>query len=205
MFIPKPYKITDIPQVHQFINEFSFGVIVSSSLTGTHIPFVLSTQEGEYGTLYTHCAKANPHWKELEGNKVMVIFTGPHSYISPNWYAKGPAVPTWNYTAVHAYGTIILLNDTGTLKTVNDVVQKYEPSLLKEQKVLTHEYRDKLLAGIVGFKIELTKLEGQLKLGQQRSKTNQLGVYNALKQSKNIDDQALAQYMEKINTGIGLN
>ena len=203
MFIPKPYKITDIAQAHQFINEFSFGVIVSNSLTGTHIPFVLSTQENQYGTLYTHCAKANPHWKELEGSEVMVIFTGPHSYISPNWYAKGPAVPTWNYTAVHAYGTVTLLNDLDTLNTVNDVVQKYEPSLLKEQKVLTHEYRDKLLAGIVGFKIELTKIEGQLKLGQQRSKPDQRGVYNALKQSKKIDDEALAQYMEKMNIGMG--
>lgn len=203
MFTPKPYEINDIPQIHQFINEFSFGVLVSSSLTGTHIPFVLNSEEGKYGTLYAHCAKANPHWKTLENSDVLIIFTGPHSYISPNWYSKGPAVPTWNYTAVHAYGKTTLLNHSDTLKTVNDVVKKYEPSLLKEQTILTPEYTDKLLAGIAGFKIELTKLEGQLKLGQQRSKSDQQGVYNALKQSSNIDDQALAQYMEKINIGIG--
>jgi len=203
VFIPKPFKINDMAEIHKFIEEFGFGILVSDSLTGTHIPFVLKANEGEHGTLYAHCAKANPHWKELQNNKVLVIFTGPHSYISPNWYAKGPAVPTWNYTAVHAYGTATLLNDNDALNAINDVVQQYEPTLLQSSTVLTNEYKHKLLSGIVAFKIELTALEGQLKLGQQKSQSDQLGVYNALKDSNRLDDQALAQYMEKVNIGTG--
>jgi len=203
MFIPKPFEIKTLPELHQFINEYSFGIIISESLTATHLPFVLKAEEGRYGVLYTHCAKANPHWNELEAKEVLIIFTGPHGYISPSWYNKGPGVPTWNYTAVHAYGTVSILNKTETLQSVDEVVNKYEPKLLKEQRILTNEYRDKLLNGIVGFKVEITKIEGQLKLGQQRSKNDQGGVYAALRSSNKLDDQALAQYMKKVNLGLG--
>ena len=188
---------------HDFIDEFSFGLIISSSLTGTHIPFVLHRNEGESGTLYTHCAKANSHWKELDQAEVLVVFTGPHSYISPSRYAQSPGVPTWNYAAVHAYGVVSLLNDSDTLDAVEEVVNKYEPELLIKRDIITDEFRDKLLSGIVGFKIEITKIEGKLKLGQQRKKEDQIGVHNALSNSNNLDKLALAKYMTKLNVGIG--
>ena len=203
MYIPKPFQISELSTQQQFIHEYGFGVVISQSLTGTHLPFFLKADESKYGVLYSHCAKANPHWKELAQQEVLIIFTGPHTYISPSWYAKGPGVPTWNYTAVHAYGKVTLLNANETLQSLDDVVEQYEPALLKDKTLLTDEYRDKLLNGIVGFKVELTKLEGQLKLGQQRSQSDQLGVYNALKNSKHLDDQSLAQYMGRINLGIG--
>jgi len=212
MFIPKPFIMEEQADLHQFIEDFGFGIIVSDSLTATHLPFVLATHEGKNGVLYSHCAKANNHWKELHNKDVIVIFSGPHSYISPSWYAKNPAVPTWNYTAVHAYGEVTRLNDNETLKAVNDVVAKYEPNLLNEGKlnkskepVMPQAFKHKLLAGIVGFKIEITSMQGQRKLGQQRSLADQVGVYTALKQSKNINDQALAHYMKKINIGTGIS
>lgn len=189
--------------IHNFINEFGFGVIVSNSLTGTHLPFVLHREEGEYGVLYSHCAKANPHWKELNGENVLIIFSGPHSYISPTWYAQSPAVPTWNYASVHAYGKVSLLNDSQTLEVVEEVVHKYEPELLVKRDVITNEFRDKLLTGIVGFKIELSNIEGKLKLGQQRKLEDQIGVYDALKNSEDINAQSLAQYMKKLSLGTG--
>lgn len=203
MFIPKPFQMNDTIQIQQFIREYGFGVIVSHSLTATHIPFVLKNEEGEKGTLYSHCAKINNHWQELENKEALIVFSGPHTYISPSWYAKGPGVPTWNYTAVHAYGKVTILSKEETLQTVDDLVNQYEPALLQEQKVLTNEYRDKLLNAIVAFKIEITKLEGQLKLGQQRTKVDQQGVYKALSQSKNLDDLSLANYMKKVNLGVG--
>lgn len=203
MFIPKAFQITERSEIHQFIHKYGFGVIISSSLTATHLPFVLKDQQGEKGILYSHCAKANKHWQELENKEVLIIFSGPHSYISPSWYAKGPGVPTWNYTAVHAYGKVSLLNKEDTLQAVDDVVLKYEPNLLKEQTVLTNEYRDKLLSGIVGFKIEITRIEGQQKLGQQRSQQDQQGVYKALEQSNSLEDQSLALYMKKVDLGMG--
>ena len=87
MFIPKHNKMDNLSVAHDFIDEFSFGLVVSNSLTGTHLPFVLHKNEGEMGTLYTHCAKANSHWKELDSTEALIVFTGPHSYISPSWYA----------------------------------------------------------------------------------------------------------------------
>jgi transcriptional regulator len=201
MYIPNTFKMTEITHKHQFIDEFGFGVVISSAdgLSGTHLPFVLHADEGEQGVLYAHCAKANPHWKDLEGQNVLVIFTGPHSYISPSWYTTKPAVPTWNYTAVHACGVASLLDPHQTLKAVEQVVEKYEPQLLVQQDIVTDQIKHKMLAGIVGFKIALTTLEGQLKLGQNKSKDDQTGVLNALNNSNNLNDLMLSNYMQKMN------
>lgn len=203
MFIPNSFKMTELADKHQFIKEFGFGVVISfeNNLSATHLPFILDTDEGEQGVLYAHCAKANPHWKSIDGANVLVIFTGPHSYISPSWYTTKSAVPTWNYTAVHAYGVASLLAPQDTVKAVDQVVKKYEPQLLIDRNIVTDPLKHKMLAGIVGFKIELTKLEGQLKLGQNRSKDDQAGIYSALNRSSNYDDLALAKYMQKLGMG----
>lgn len=203
MYTPKSLKIEALSESHNFIDEFGFGLIVSSSLNGTHIPFVLHRHEGEQGVLYTHCAKANPHWKELDKAEVLVVFTGPHSYISPSWYAKSPGVPTWNYAAVHVTGVVSLLSDNETLDAVEDVVEKYEPDLLVKRDIITDDYRNKLLGAIVGLKVDITNIEGKQKLGQQRSNEDQAGVYKALSSSESSDMRALAKYMEKQNLGIG--
>ena len=203
MFTPTHFAMHGQAEQHQFIHDFAFGVLVSGSLSGTHLPFILRENEGESGVLYTHCAKENPHWQELDNADVVVIFTGPHNYISPSWYAKGPAVPTWNYTAVHAYGRVSFLNDDETITALDEVVEKYEPGLLVSKDILTDRLKERLLPAIVGFKIEITRMEGQLKLGQQRTKADQLGVYQALAQSSRLEDPALAQYMKKIDIGLG--
>ncbi|MEP1447350.1 MAG: FMN-binding negative transcriptional regulator [Paraglaciecola sp.] len=199
MFIPKSFQMKALTDKHKFIEEFGFGVMISSSenLLATHLPFVLNVHEAEQGALYAHCARANPHWKNLEGQTVLVIFTGPHAYISPSWYMSRPAVPTWNYTAVHAYGTFTLLTPQETLKAVELLVEKYEPQLLQKKDIVTDQIKHKMLAGIVGFKIELTKIEGKLKLGQNRSKEDQNSIFNALNSSNGFDDLALASYMQE--------
>lgn len=197
MFIPRSFNMPSLAHKHQFIHEFGFGVIISSSLAGTHLPFVLAAQEGECGTLYTHCAKANPHWKELDGQQVLVIFTGPHSYISPSWYAKSPGVPTWNYSAVHASGTANILGDSDTLNAVEQLVSKYEPKLLTERDILTEQYQSQLLSGIVGLKIELTTIQGKQKLSQNRCAQDQQNICEALSKSRDLNDLALAKYMRK--------
>lgn len=204
MFTPNKFKMTDITDKHEFIQEFGFGVVISADngLSATHIPFVLNTDEGEKGVLYAHCAKANPHCNSLDGQNVLVIFTGPHAYISPSWYNTQPAVPTWNYTAVHAYGVASLLNPQDTLTVVDEVVKKYEPQLLVSRDIVTDQIKHKLLAGIVGFKVELTKIQGQLKLGQNRSKADQAGIYTTLSNSPDLHDLALAKYMHKLNIGV---
>jgi transcriptional regulator len=204
MYIPNKFKMTQLADKHQFIEEFGFGVLISAAdeLSATHLPFVLHADEGEQGVLYAHCAKANPHWKDLEDQNVLVIFTGPHAYISPSWFTTKPAVPTWNYTAVHAYGVASLLEPHQTLTAVDQVVEKYEPRLLVERDIVTDQIKHKLLSGIVGFKIELTKLEGKLKLGQNRSKDDQAGIFKALNGSNNVNNLALSNYMQKMNTNM---
>lgn len=204
MYIPNKFKMTQLADKHQFIEEFGFGVLISSAdgLSATHLPFILHADEGEQGVLYAHCAKANTHWKSLQGQNVLVIFTGPHGYISPSWYNTKPAVPTWNYTAVHAYGIATLLDPQQTLTTVDQFVEKYEPQLLVKRDIVTDQIKHKLLSGIVGFKIVLTKLEGQLKLGQNRSKDDQTGIFNALNGSSNVNNLALSNYMQKMNMGV---
>lgn len=204
MYIPNTFKMPEISDKHQFIEKYGFGVVVSADngLSATHLPFILHADEGQKGVLYAHCAKANPHWKNLAGQDVLVIFTGPHSYISPSWYVNKPAVPTWNYTAVHAYGVASLLNSQETLKAVDQVVEKYEPQLLVDRDIVTDQIKQKMLAGIVGFKIELTKLEGQLKLGQNKSKEDQVAIYNALNSSDNFDSLALVNYMQAHKIGL---
>ncbi|KJZ15257.1 transcriptional regulator [Marinomonas sp. S3726] len=225
MYTPKNLTMEDTAQIHAFMKAFSFAVLVSNTnnttddkneikshqhhevnnLNGTHLPFLLNEQEG---VLYSHMARANPHWKSLEGAEVLIIFSGPHAYISPTWYAKSPAVPTWNYAAVHAYGKVSLLNDDDTLNVIDDTLKTYEPSLLETneegiKEPVTDEFKHKLLSAIVGFKVEITKLEGKLKLGQHRPKADQEGVFKALSESPRLDDQALAQYMNKMDIGCG--
>ena len=203
MYIPSNMKMDEISKAHDFIDEFSFGIIVTESLNATHLPFVLEAEQGASGILYSHFSKANPHWQEIDTAETLVIFNGPHGYISPSWYAQGPAVPTWNYASVHVYGTVTLLDENSTIEVVEQAMKKYEPSLLSDRAIVTNEFRDKLLMGIVGFKLEISRLEGKLKLGQHRQCEDQLGVYQGLKSSKNLGSQNLANYMNKLALGVG--
>lgn len=125
--------------------------------------------------------------------------------ISPSWYAKGPAVPTWNYAAVHAYGVVKLLDETQTLDVLDNTIEKYDPELLTLRERVTPEYTQKLATAIVGFKIELSQLEGKLKLGQNRTIEDQLGVYSALSKSNRLDEKALANFMGQRNLGMGIS
>lgn len=203
MYIPSNMKMESTEGVHEFIDEFSFGVVISKSLEGTHLPFILKKDEGEFGSLYGHFAKANPQWKRLSGKEVLVIFSGPHAYISPTWYAKSPAAPTWNYAAVHVYGVVEILNTTQAREVAEQTVNKYEPSLLVERNILTNELIEKLLPGIVGFKITISRIEGKLKLGQQRISEDQRGVVEGLQSVDSHKAQALVNYMLRKGVGIG--
>lgn len=205
MYIPNSLQMEPRFKAHQFINENGFAALVSQSLESTHLPFLLAPEEGEFGTLYSHIARANIHWQNFDGQQVLVIFNGPHSYISPTWYASGPAVPTWNYAAVHVYGTCEILNEQQTLNVVNKTVEKYEPSLLKNNELMPEDYRQKLAKAIVGFKVSISKIDAKHKLGQQRNKEDQAGVFEGLKASDDHDSKGLARYMRHVGIGVGDN
>lgn len=206
MYIPKNLRIEDLDQLQQFVAEFGFALITSSDLTASHLPLLLKAEEGEFGTLYGHMAKANGHWKTIDAQTILAVFSGPHGYISPTWYDTQPAVPTWNYAAVHVKGVVSLTDEETTLSILTDTVAQYEPSLLNKSDLndegfIPEAYKLKLAKAIVGFKISITSIEGKLKLGQHRSEADQAGVLEGLSASNRLDDQALLAYT-KLKTNL---
>ena len=204
MFIPHNMLMCDVTKQHEFIEQFGFALLVSQDLQMTHIPLTLVREEGELGTLYGHVARANAHWKMLDKSVVKAVFNGPHSYISPSWYATGPAVPTWNYTALHVTGQATLLDDEQTIAAVHTLVAQYEPALLKNEALMPVNYQHKLAKAIVGFKIEIEQIEGKQKLGQHKTVADQQGTMAGLSRSKHSDAAALLAYMQQVGIGIGL-
>ena len=202
MHIPEMMKMGSNELIHQFIEEFSFGTLITEQLEANHLPFMLKKSEGDLGTLYGHFSRANRLLVKQDGCNVMVILEGPHSYISPSWYASFPAVPTWNYAAVHLYGEMTLLSTDKTITALDEMVSTYEPELLIKGDIITDEYRDRLAQGIVGFKIKLTKMLGKQKLGQNRKLVDQAGVVKGLELNETSDAKRLLSYMKKRGIGI---
>ncbi|GAC14256.1 FMN-binding negative transcriptional regulator [Aliiglaciecola lipolytica] len=203
MFVPNKFQLTDQKLLEQFIAHNRFGVMITTDLNATHLPFMCEADENGDLCLFAHMARANPHWKNSEGSRALVVFTGPHAYISPTWYANRPAVPTWNYTAVHCYGKISLLDENDTQQSMDQLVSLYEPQLLANEQVMPEEYQQRLRKAVVGFKLVIDNIQGKEKLGQHRTTEDQLGVHTALQQSSNPVAQLLAEYMLKRNLGIG--
>src|SRR5579859_1819327 len=108
MYIPKHDQVTDRATLIDAMRANSFAILFGGGLTGTHLPLVVK-DEGEHGVLEGHFAVANPHWNALAGQEALVVFAGPHTYISPTLYESRVSVPTWNYVTVHAYGTLTLI------------------------------------------------------------------------------------------------
>ena len=172
MYVPRAYRADDRVELLAFVRQHNFGVIVSAHegrLVGTHVPFVVREQEDRVW-LYAHVARANPQWTTLAGAEVLVIFAGPHGYVSPSAYEKRASVPTWNYVAVHASGTASILQDAARLEDLlARLIAAHEPAYQHQWNDLPQDYRDGMLRGIVGLEIEVTRLEGQYKLSQNRS------------------------------------
>jgi transcriptional regulator len=197
MYIPKSYAETDIAKLHDLMRAYNFAVLFSAQPEplATHLPFLIDPQRGPQGTLICHMARANPHWQQLDpAQEVLVVFQGPHSYISPLWYANPSVVPTWNYAAVHAYGKPRLIHEPGHLRQmVMQLVAFHEsPEKLPD---FDANLPENLLQAIVGVEIEITRLEGKFKFNQNKSVEDQQGVIDVLSQSADSTQRAVAQIM----------
>lgn len=189
MYTPSAFQVEDIDQLHSFMKDHSFATIVSAvdgNPSATHLPFVVQPSGGRFGTLVAHMARANPLWRSwTDQTEVLVIFSGPHAYISPSWYEQQETVPTWNYSAVHAYGKARLISDPEALRAL--VIQQTKLYEGREgstwDQSLMDPMMDSLLKGIVGFSIEIERLEGKFKFNQNRSAADQEGVSVALERS----------------------
>lgn len=182
MFIPSSFRISDRDTLLAFIERYGFATLVSTDPNGvpfaTHLPLLLDRSSD---LLLGHIARANPQWEMFGGRESLAIFHGPHAYVSPSWYTAAPAVPTWNYATVHVYGIPRVIDAERTADVVDRLVSKYEKHRPNPWLGdMPDDYRRRMLAGIVGFEMPLTRIEGKFKLGQNRSAEDRAGTVAGL-------------------------
>lgn len=203
MYIPKNLMLSDPLAIENLISEYGFGLLISQDLETTRLPLLYNAKEGHKGMMIGHMARANPQWRNLSGQRVSVVFSGPHSYISPTWYVSRPGVSTWNYASVQCFGTFQELNKEDTVNAIDALIQKYEPEIAHNKTLMPTDYIEKLLKAVIGFKVVVDEIQAKEKLGQQKKTEDQLGVYEALRQSLHSESRQLAEYMEKRGLGDG--
>lgn len=201
MYVPKHFAIDDLASQHSLIETHDFGVLVSSGALGlfaTHIPFLLKRGEGRFGTLYGHVARANPH-AEMFGAEALAIFSGPHAYVSPSWLSDRTAnVPTWNYVAVHCYGTPVAI-EGDQLALVSLMTEKYEGEDGWSPKELKAELARALPNGFVPFRMEIVRIEGKAKLSQNKPERERARMVEGLRAAGEADIAALmARDLDKV-------
>ena len=202
MYIPAHFREADILALHDMMRRNSFAAFITAAEGvpfATHLPVLLDSETPPYGTLRGHVARANPQWRHFEaGTEALLIFGGPHGYVSPNWYETQPAVPTWNYTAVHAYGVPRLLSGEELKTLLRDMTAYFEAGLPEARSLeFSDEYIEKLLPAIVGFEMPINRLEGKAKFSQNRSETDRRQVVEALEQSGSPENAKLAAEMQR--------
>ncbi len=201
MYIPPYYKETDEPKLVEFMNANSFAVLINSqnnNLRATHLPFIIEKRNDKIH-LISHMAKANPQWKEFTENELLIIFQGPHAYISPTHYEKKQNVPTWNYIAVHAFGkATIIENPQSIIAVLEKTIHTYETSYIEQWKGLSDEYKNGMIKGIVAFEIEVSRLEGKFKLSQNKTKIEQQNIVTAFEKSDDSLLVGIAKEMKRI-------
>ena len=194
MYSPTYNRIEDRAELLAFMRVNSFAVLVTGTggtLHASHLP-VMIREERQF-VLDMHMAKNNPQWREFFDDEVMVVFSGPHAYVSPRWYEDEERVPTWNYAAVHAYGVPKLIEDRKHKhQNQRELVRILDPQWLPKFDALRPEYVEKMLDGIVNFEIEVTRLETRWKLSQNRSRREMELIAAALEKSRDTSEVALA-------------
>ena len=186
MYIPKHFEIKEVAWARSFMSEHRFATLVTirdGEPFATHLPLVYDPEPEPYGTLLGHVARANPHWESF-GALQLAIFTGPHAYVSPTWYRSGGhAVPTWNYTAVHAYGQARILEGAGAVRDLLVRLTDREEAGLTPRYTVDaqdEEYVAHMMRQIVAFEIPILRLEAKAKLSQNRPPVDRENVARML-------------------------
>jgi len=206
MYVPAHFREDRIPILHDAIREYSFGTLITAGereLEASHVPMLLDAAYGSLGTLLGHMARANSQWQRVNsGFRALAIFLGPNAYITPSWYPTkqqtGKVVPTWNYLAVHAYGNISFYDDSSELRDhVGKLTAAHESARAAPWSVgdAPADYIEKMLGGIVGFRLAITKLEGKWKMSQNRSEQDRTGVREGLAGEGGKNEELVAAIM----------
>jgi transcriptional regulator len=204
MYSPSYNRLEDRRELVDFMRANSFAVLVTGTggtLHASHLPVQVRDAGGKI-VLDMHMAKNNPQWQEFFDDEVLVIFSGPHAYVSPRWYEEAERVPTWNYAAVHAYGIPRLVEDRASKKAnQRRLVEILDPKWLPKFDALRREYVEKMLEGIVNFEIEVARIDTRWKLSQNRSRREQELIADELDKSADSAERALAALTRRHLTG----
>ena len=198
MYIPVANRMNDRPRLIAFMQQYDFAILVTNGPDGlpaiSYAPVMVEADDASI-QLSFHLARANDHNELLKaGTPTTVIFRGPHAFISPTWYASPNAVPTWNYTVVHASGTCEVMPDPDTvMPMLNDLTHLYD----RTHPDYTQEGHGNMLPGIVAYRMTVTTLEGKFKLGQNRPLADRVGMRQKLEASRRDDSRALAAIMKE--------
>jgi transcriptional regulator len=205
MYTPKFNQVTDRAVLIEAMRANSFAILFGPLVgtdadappIATHLPLVVK-DEAEHGVIEGHFAKANRHWQSLAGHEALVIFSGPHSYVSPTLYTEPLSVPTWNYIAVHACGTLELIEgEEGKDALLKGLIALHEPAYAERWREMPFGFRRAMLAGIVGFRIVISRIEGKFKVSQNRNEMERHNVQTA-HAAGTPDQQALAAWMRRL-------
>jgi transcriptional regulator len=208
VYIPEYFRARNHEDTVAFMRANSFAILISATDAGpfaTHLPlFVRAGDKEEQIVLRGHVAKANLHWRYLEQQpQCLTIFHGAHSYISPSNYSARESVPTWNYGAVHLYGNAhVLTLPEDLLGILHDLMGTFEPAYASQWADLDENYREGMLRQIVGFEIEVTKIESKFKLSQNRTREDQANVIASLEKAEDTVVSGVSRLMRE--QGLGL-
>jgi len=205
VYIPEFNRVEDPALALGFMKSNPFAILISSTPQGpfaTHLPLI-SRQTAGRVILRGHVAKANEHWQILEREQEsLVIFHGPHAYVSPSLYDTRESVPTWNYAAVHVYGQgRILTDEAGAIQVLEELIAQFDESYAAQWQSLSTDYRSRMLRHIVAFEITASRIEAKFKLSQNRTRREQENVIQALARSQDSAVAGIARLMRQRRLG----
>ncbi|WP_422404366.1 FMN-binding negative transcriptional regulator [Mammaliicoccus sp. JADD-157] len=198
MYIPKHYQMKDYQEIKKFMTKYNFATVVTVDELkpiATHLPVIINEHDDSL-FISGHFARGNKQWRTMDNNEdVLIIFHGPHGYISSTWY-ETEDVPTWDYQSIHVYGKSVLLNEHQLKEDLKVLLDKYES---EHRGGATwgnlSDQTKKQIKGIVGFKVKADKLEAAYKLSQNRSETDKDVIH--LNNTESDLDKNLAEEIEK--------
>src|SRR5579864_1840500 len=205
VYIPEFNRQGDRTTILAFMRANPFAILISNAdgiPAATHLPLLVEEAEDQV-IVRGHMARANTHWKSMkDGEESLVVFHGPHAYISPSLYEIRESVPTWNYAAVHVYGEPALFSDEQCLKaTLHQMINTFESSYMAQWSDLSDDYQSRMMKHIVGFEIKAKRLEAKFKLSQNRTKGEQARVIQSLNQSQDSNISGVAELMQQEGLG----